>query len=147
MFTKRELFSFFHNQSIRRFAKELLDHFLCFIVADHGCLGVFFKQADQRCRMVGLHVMHDHVVKIAAAKTVCHVFKEGLFHRAIHRIHQNGFLVQKKVGVVAHAARHRIHTLEHGKAAIIRPHPKKILGYFSYAMHISSSHSFRIILF
>ena len=114
------------------------DHVADLRVADDLRLGVAAHGLLERLGVVGLHVVHDDVVQRAAAEDMGEIFKELTGDGLIHRVEQDGLLVEQDIGVVRHAARDGIHALKQRQTAVGRTDPVQVLGHFHSAVHTLS---------
>ena len=128
-------------------AQELLHHGLDLGVADDLCLGIAAEQQLLGGGVVRLHVLYHQIIQGPAVQGMGHIFQEDAVHGLVHRIEQDGFLVQQEIGVVGDAVGHAIDALEAGETPIVRADPDQILGNFSCAVHSCSLLPCGIIVF
>ena len=115
--------------------KVVADHIADLRVADDFRLGIAAHGLLKRLGVVGLHVVHDDVVQRTIAEDISKVFKELAGDGLVHRVEQDGLLVEQDIGVVRHAARDGIHALKQGQTAVGRADPIQILVHFHSAVH------------
>ena len=121
--------------------KVVLDHVADLLVADDLRVGIAQHGVAQRLGVVGLHVMHHDVIERTAVQDVGHVLKELTGHGVIHRVEQDGLLVEQDVGVVAHAAGDGVDALEQSQTAVRCADPVQIVIDFHRAVHEKSSYT------
>ena len=114
------------------------DHVADLRVADDLRLGITAHGLLERLGVVRLHVVHDDVVQRTAAEHMGEIFKELTGDGLIHRVEQDGLLVEQDIGVVRHAARDGIHALKQRQTAVGRTDPVQVLGHFHSAVHTLS---------
>ena len=115
--------------------EKLPDHRNGLRVGDDGYLRVAQHEFFHRGGMIRLHVVDDEVIKLPSGQHVRKAFKEYAAHGFVHGVEQNGFFIQKNIGVVGHAARDRKHVFKQGKPAVVPAHPEKILADRNRMMH------------
>ena len=115
--------------------EELADHRAGLGGADHRGLRIAAQHVAQRGAMVGLHVVHDHVIQRTAVQHGGQVLLELIGHGVVHRVQQHGLFVQQHVGVVGDAARNGIHVLEQRQSAVVRADPVQIFGDLAVIVH------------
>ena len=111
------------------------DHVADLRVADDLRLRVAAHGLLERLGVVGLHMVHDDVVQRTAAENKGEVFKKLTGDGLIHRVEQDGLLVEQDIGVVRHAARDGVHALKQSQTAVGRADPVQILGHLHSAVH------------
>ncbi|MPM49176.1 hypothetical protein SDC9_95904 [bioreactor metagenome] len=127
-----------HQPLLRQSSEKLADHGCNFGVADHLGVRISREELFERCRMVRLHVLDDHIVERTSAQHIGHILKKDLAHGLVDRVKQDGTLIHQQIGIVGNPAGHRIDSLKHGKPAVVCADPKEVIRHFSCAMHIHS---------
>ena len=97
--------SLLHHQGIFRHgaAEELADHGEGLGIAHHLGLRMAAQQRAQSGAVIRLHVVHHHIVQLPVLKQVIQILKEQLPHGEIHRVQEDGLLVQQQIGIVGNA--------------------------------------------
>ena len=116
-------------------AEELDDHVPGHGAAEHLHVGIAQDDLLDLGGVVGLHVVDDQIVERAAAQRVGDVLAEGMAHRGVGGIEQDGPFVAEQVAVEAHALRHIIDALEHRQTAPVRADPCIIFIDLSDTIH------------
>ena len=116
-------------------AQKLLHHGLDLGVADDLGLGIALQQQLLGGGVVRLHVLHHQVVQLAAVQGMGHILQKYAVHGLVHRVEEDGLLVEKQVRVIGNAVGHAVDALEAGKPPVVGADPDQILGHFSRAVH------------
>ena len=122
--------------------EEVLQHGDHLAVGDDGGLRVAQQQLADRGGVVRLHVLDHEIIQAPAGQHMVDVFKKDPADRVVHRVEQNGFLVQQQIGIVGHAVGDGIDALEQGQPPVIAAHPYQIVGHISCAVHKHFLHLF-----
>ena len=85
--------------------------------------------------VIRLHVVDDQVIQGPVPQQVLDVFQQLAAGGPVHRVKQDGFLVQQQIGVVADALGDGVDILEQGQAVVVGAHPVEIVGDHSHTMH------------
>ena len=113
----------------------LADHDLNLGVADHLDLGIAQDELAKGRGVVRLHVVHDHIVQLAAGQDVLDVLKEHAAYGLVHRVQKHGLFVQNDVRIVGNAARDGKDVLKQREPAVVAAYPKNIVFDIFYAIH------------
>ena len=93
-------------------AEEVLHHHERLGGGNHGRLGVDLQEIGDVGRVVRLHVLHHQVVRLAAAQGVLNVVQPLMGKAPVYGVHDGDLFVHDGVGIVAHAARDNVLSLE-----------------------------------
>ena len=85
--------------------------------------------------VVGLHVVDDHVIQRPAVQQVLQIFHQLAAGGPVHRVEENGGLVQQKVGIVADPPGDGMDILKQGQPPVVGAHPIKLVGHLAYTIH------------
>ena len=88
--------------------KELAHHGQRLRRGDNGGLRVNFQEFGNVGRVVGLHVVDDEIVRLAAVQRGGDIAQPFVREVRVDSVEHGGFFVQNDVGVVRHAARHLV---------------------------------------
>ena len=80
--------------------------------ADENSLGIDLHKLADVGAVVGLHMLDHQVVRRAAAQCGVKIVQPGCGEVAVYGVHDRDLLVENDVGVVGHAERHVVLTLE-----------------------------------
>ena len=116
-------------------AQKLLHHGLDLGVADDLGLGIAAQQQLLGGGVVRLHVLHHQVVQLPPVQGVGHVFQKDAVHGLVHRVEEDGLLIEKQIGVIGDAVGHAVDALEAGQTPVVRADPDQVVGDFSCAVH------------
>ena len=93
-------------------AEEVLHHHERLGGGNHGRLGVDLQEIGDVGGVVRLHVLHHQVVRLAAAQGVLNVVQPLMGKAPVYGVHNSDLFVHDGVGIVAHAARDNVLSLE-----------------------------------
>ena len=96
--------------------------------------------------MIGLHVVDKDIVQLASMEGLLQIFKELGLNGPIHRVKEDGFLIQKEIGVIGHPSGNGVGGLELGSLPIISANPQQVICHFADTVHIWTSLSKRRFL-
>ena len=85
--------------------------------------------------MVGLHVLDNHIIQLAAAQSVRQIFKKYLADCLIHRIKKDGRIIGEQIGIIGYACRNRVDPFKHSQPAVVPADPYQIIGQLFCAVH------------
>ena len=126
----------FDELDVGRFgAEELFHHLGGFGGGDHSGVRVAQQEVHERCRMVGFHVMHHHIVEPATVEGGDHVLEKLRCHAGVGGVEENGFRVQQQVAVVGHTAGDGIGIFEERQSAVAGTDIDKVVGDFCDILH------------
>ena len=92
--------------------KELSHEGKGLCVAHDSGVGVGGQEIHDIGGVVGLHVLHDQIIRFSAAQDFLYVAQPFIGKSGVHSIHDDDLLVQDHVGIVGHAEGNHILTLE-----------------------------------
>ena len=112
--------SFSYHLHVPYLNTELRSHDGCLLGANDGGIGVFRKESAHRTAVVGLHVLADEVVRLAAGKRLFYFLQPLVAATGVHCVHHCHFLFSEHhVTVVAHAFRQLVLALEQIQLGVI----------------------------
>ena len=120
-------------------AEELRGHLRGLGGEHHLRAGVALTGLGQSGGMVRFHVVDHDVVKRPSAQRGGQVLKEHAADGLVHRVHEDGFVIQQQVAVVADAAGNGKDVFKQVQAAVVAAHPDEIRGDPCGALHGKSS--------
>ena len=115
---------------------ELAHEHKCLLRGDDLHLRIAKQDLLDGGPVVGLHMIDDQVIQPSPAQEVLHILQELAAGRPVHRVEENGLLVQQQVGVVGHPSGDGMDILKEGQPVIVSPHPVEVLGDVSHAIHL-----------
>lgn len=62
--------------------------------------------------MIGLHVLHHQIIRLAPAQNHGQIIQPFMLKMLIHRVHHGDFLVQDHIGIIGHSVGHGILALK-----------------------------------
>ena len=86
--------------------------------------------------MVGLDVVDDQNIQVAAVEDGVDVLKVLRADSPVSGVDQDGLLVQQDVGVVGDAVIQGMDILKQGKPTIVSADPVQIVSYFTIIVHM-----------
>ena len=96
----------------RILAVELLHKGECLGISHYDRIGIDLqKQSDIR-GMIGLHVLHDQIVRLSAAENGLEVSQPLFSEVLVNSVHDRDLLVHDDIGIVRHSERNHILSLE-----------------------------------
>ena len=95
-------------------------------VAHDGDAGIPADDFLHGGAVVGLHVVDHQIVQGTAVQHMLQVLKELAADGMVHRIHQNGLLVQHHIGVIGHAAGNGVNIFKQSQTAVTGAYPVEI---------------------
>ena len=90
---------------------------------------ILLTQQTDATRMIRLHVIDNQVIQRTAVQRVRYFLQEDVRVTYIHRINQDGLLVDNQVRVVRNPIRQRPHILEQCLLAIVHAHVINLIRY------------------
>ena len=114
---------------------ELADHVDGLAVAHDLRLGVAEHQVAQGGGVVGLHVVDKDIVQRPAVQGVLQILHKLGLDRPVHRVKEDGLLVQQQVGIVGHPPGDGMGRLEDRVLAVVGADPDQVVGNFAGAVH------------
>ena len=137
MATGDNLVALFHHLHLFRFVgEELLDHLCRLGGAHHRSLGERYQYIHQRGGVVGLHMVHHHIVKHAAIKGFLDVLEKLPTHRTVARVKEHILIVEHHITVVGDPARYGVDVLEEGQPAVAGADIYQVVAYVLNVLHI-----------
>ena len=103
--------------------EELLHHGGNLLVAHDGHLGMVVHQLAQGGGVVHLHMLHNHIVQLAAAQHMVEVFQILSGSGGVHRVEHYGFLIQQDIGIVGNAHGNLIDAFKQRQTPVIGADP------------------------
>ena len=134
--------AFFDNVGLARKIqiKELTDHSLRFGIADKDGIRPAAQNFRNGGGMIRLHMLNNQIIQLTSGQRMLQIFKEDAADGLVHRIKENGCIVQKKIRIIGNTIRDGINALEHGKPAVIAADPDEVFCDLFGAIHgITSS--------
>ena len=124
-----------HQAAVEVEAEELAYHIGSLGVGDDFSLRVAQNSLLYGGSVVGLQVVDDYVVELAAGKGCGYVVHKLRHHGEVGAVEQHRLLVKQHIAVVRNSTRDGIDVLEQGETAVARTHINQVVGNFSYVMH------------
>ena len=115
--------------------KKLADHGNGLGVAHDLRLGIGLQDLHQGSGVIWLHVVHHHIIQGTSLKSKSQVLQEPVPHRLIGGIHQDGFFIFHKIGIVADAPWDREYVFKKGQSPVGDTQIQNILSNILYAVH------------
>ena len=115
--------------------KKLADHGDSLGVGHHLGARPAAQQLAQGGAVVRLHVIHHHIVQGPAGQGKLQVLEEPLPHGLVHRVQQDGLLIQHQIGVIADAPGNGKHILKLRQLPVRASQPVQVLVDVCHAMH------------
>ena len=116
--------------------EELLDHFERLDVDDDLRVGIGVRGLLQGGCMIGLHMVHDDVVKLAAVQGIFQIFSKYIGNGAINGINERGLFALQQVCVVGNTLGDGIYALKQGQTTVVCSEVGKIAGKLVYIVHL-----------
>ena len=92
--------------------KEVADHVESLCSSDYGSVRIYLQEIGDVGSVVRLHVLNDQVIRCCSIQYICNILQPLIAKSCIHCIHNRNFLIIDHIGIVSHAIRHNIVTLE-----------------------------------
>ena len=103
-----------NNLAVRRNVcpKELLHHNEGLCIAYDNCIRIHLQKFCDACRMIRLHVLYYEIGRLLAVQRLCDIVQPLLCEMDVYRVHDGNLVVQNHIGIVRHAIRYHILSLE-----------------------------------
>ena len=111
-------------------AKELLHHGKGLCAGHDGGILIKLHKFGDIGGMVRLHVLYDQVIRMAVAQKSADLMQPFLSETRVYGVHNGDFLIQDDIGIVGHAVRNHVLTLEEIHIMVIDAHVSDIFGNF-----------------
>ena len=110
MHAKRKLVAFGDNHAALRIIRpeKGFHHRKSFRRRDNSGFRICFQKYRDIRRVIGFHVLHNEIIRLAAAQSLAEIIQPLMRKIAIDRIHDRDFLIQNDIRIVRHAIRHAI---------------------------------------
>jgi hypothetical protein len=92
-------------------------------------------QVAQGGGVVGLHVVDKDIVQPPAVQNVLQILHKLGLNRPVHRVEEDGLLVQQQVGVVGHPTGDGVGRLKDGVLAVVGADPDQVIGDIAGTIH------------
>ena len=115
--------------------KELPDERLADLGAYELCPWMRIRHRGKGRAVVGLDVIDDDVVNLAAIEQVFERLEEALLDRTVDGVEEHDLLVEQQIVVIGHAVRHGMTAFEEPEALVVSANPKQAVGELLFAVH------------
>ena len=99
--------------------KKLPEHLLRFLGQYDLGAGILCQYSCQGAGVIGLHMVHEHIVERPAAEAIPESLQEGFALRPVHGVQERRLLVEEQVGIVADAARDGINVFKQRQTVVV----------------------------
>ncbi len=129
---ERQRLAVFDNQAVRCNARteELLHHGKGLGIADDNSLRINRKEFLDAGGMIRLHMLNDQIIRLCAVERCRNIVQPLLREMCIRRIHNGGFFVLDDIGIISHAVRDVILSLEQVNLMIVDANVQDGIRYF-----------------
>ena len=111
MFAQAQRIAFLHRNGTSvevRIFEELRHHLDGLGRGNHLHVGVFFQCLGNVSGMVGLHVLHDEVIRCASFEGFFQVCPPVIALAEVNGIHDGHFLIRNQIRIIRNAVRHNV---------------------------------------
>ena len=112
--------------------KELVHHHEGLAVRDDRGVRIYLHKVLDIPSMVGFHMLDNQVIRLASAKSFRHIVQPLMGKMNVHRVHHGDLVVQQHIGIVGHAVRNDILSLEQVYLMVIHANILDILCYLHH---------------
>ena len=110
-------------------AEKVLHHRKRFFIRNNGRVRIRFQEIDYICRVIGLHVLNNKIIRAAGTERGSHIVKPLVREVCIHGVHNRDFIVENDIRVVGHSVRNYVLSLKKVNIVVIHTHINYIISY------------------
>ena len=110
-------------------AEKVLHHRKRFFIGHNGSVRISLQEIDYICRVIGLHVLNNKIIRAAGTERGSHVVKPLVRKVRVHGVHNRDFIVENDIRVVGHSVRNLVLSLKKVNIVVIHAHINYIISY------------------